>query len=87
MAKSIDARLARLEAAQTRRNYRRVAAELGIDPDELLEEGEMFFAMSLSEQLAEVDALAPELIAKGILTAQEIDGIRATLRGEDHHVY
>ena len=72
-------RLERMEAAQVQRLYRQTAAEFGLDPEALMEEGELFFAMSLDEQLAEVDHLAPELIAEGICNAAEIDDIRATL--------
>jgi hypothetical protein len=69
MAKSFDARLARLEEAvqeqRMRRLYRDISAEYGIDPDELLKEAEQFLSMPLAEQLAEVDRLVAGSEAHG----------------------
>jgi hypothetical protein len=71
-------RLDALEAAETRRNYEIVAAEYGMDPDELMEEAEAFFALSLAEQLAEVDRIDAEPRAEG-LVMEDFAEIKADL--------
>ena len=79
MARSLEARLARLEAAAAREwrealaEVAAVAAELGITPDALLAECEQFLSMPLAEQLAEVDRVAA--LGPGL----DVDEIKATL--------
>jgi hypothetical protein len=79
MARSLNARIAALEALEGQRLRRMVAqtaAEFGIDPDELIEEARAFFRLSLDAQLAEVDRLA------GHMPAIDIDAIKTTLARE-----
>jgi hypothetical protein len=78
MAHNLDARLQKLEAAETRRTYEIVAAEYGVDPDELMRDAEAFFALSLAEQLAEVDRIDAELRAEG-LVMEDFAEIKADL--------
>jgi hypothetical protein len=82
MARSLEARLTRLEHAAAERQMRRIyavaAAEMGVDPEELRQECEAFLALPLAEQLAEVDRLEAALRAEG-QTMPEVDEIKATL--------
>ena len=78
----MERRLNHLEARCHRRMIAVTAAEYGLSPHDLLEEAEVFFSQSLDQQLAEVDRLAPDLIAEGICTAPELDDIKATLMRE-----
>lgn len=79
---SLEKRISRLEATQAayelREMYARVAAECGMDPDELMEEAEAFLRLPLAEQLAEVDRLHADMIAEG-LTMDDAEDIKATL--------
>jgi protein-disulfide isomerase-like protein with CxxC motif len=75
---SLDRRIERLEAWQQRQLYRQIAAEFGMDPDELQEEAEDFFSQSLEDQLAEIDRLRAEMEAEGV-PWEEADEIKATL--------
>ena len=65
MAKSLDARLARLERTYPQRLYARLARELGLTVDELLQEAEQFLSQPLEVQLAEVEAIAAAMAAQG----------------------
>jgi hypothetical protein len=78
MAKSLDARLARLERAYQQRLYARIARELGLTVEALLQEAEQFLSQPLADQLAEVDRLATACEAQGEPWT-EYEGIKATL--------
>jgi hypothetical protein len=77
-----ERRLRRLEVTRQRREIAAIAAEVGLTVDELLEEAELFFRMSLEEQLAEVDKIAGELRAEG-LSMDDVAEIKATLVQHD----
>jgi hypothetical protein len=80
--RDMERRLNQLEARRHRRMIAVTAAEYGLSADDLMAEAEAFFAMPLDQQVAEVDGLAPNLIAEGICTAAELDDIKATLMRE-----
>jgi hypothetical protein len=73
-----ERRLRRLEAQRQRREIAAMAAEHGLTADELLEEAELFFALPLDEQLAQVDAIAAELQAEGF-SWDDVEEIKSTL--------
>jgi hypothetical protein len=75
---SLERRIERLEAYQLRHMYRQIAAEFGMDPEELQAEAQDFFSQSLEHQLAEVDRLAAALQAEG-MRMDDIDEIKQTL--------
>jgi hypothetical protein len=70
MARSLDARLARLEQAvearDTRRLYARIASEFHMDPDELQRESEAFLSQPLPVKLREIDQLYAESLAENV---------------------
>jgi hypothetical protein len=81
MARSLDARLARLEADLHRHRLRLIAAtaaQYGLTRDALLEEARAFFALPLAEQLAEVDRAEADLRREGFSDA-DLAHIRETL--------
>jgi hypothetical protein len=65
-------RLARLEAAYLRSIVAPIAAEYGIDPDELLEEARQFLTMSSAEVDARLAAEIAEADARGDAEAVRI---------------
>jgi hypothetical protein len=75
---NLGKRLDRLEAAHQQRRIAAMAAEVGLTPEEMLEEAETFFALPLAEQLAKVDAIAAELQAGGLSWA-DVEEIKTTL--------
>jgi hypothetical protein len=81
MAKSLDARLTRLEAAARQRLYRKIAAEMGVSVEAMLAEAEQFLSQPLEAQLAEVDAIYAEMEAQGVPWL-EYENIKATLTRE-----
>ena len=81
MARSLEARLARLEAYTYDRRMRTIdatAAQYGITSDDLIEEARVFFALSLAEQLADIDQHEAILCAEGFTNADLAD-MRQTL--------
>jgi hypothetical protein len=81
MARSLDARLARLEAHERTRCERiitRMKHTHGITEADILDEARTFFALPLAEQLATIDQHAAILQAEG-LTDADLGHIRATL--------
>jgi hypothetical protein len=85
MARSIDARLARLQARldaheRTRqmRSLTAAAAPYGLTANDLLDEARRVFALPLAEQLATIDEHADLLRAEG-LTDADLAHIRETL--------
>jgi hypothetical protein len=81
MARSIDARLARLEAHERTRCERivqRMKQTHGVTAADMLNEARRVFALSLAEQLAEIDEHADLLRAEG-LTHADLAHIRETL--------
>ena len=77
-------RLERLEADPRRRTITAMAAAQGLTFEELLEEAEEFFRLSLVEQLAKVDAIAAELQAEG-WSGGDVEALKATLIREYRH--
>jgi hypothetical protein len=75
---NLGKRLDRLEAAHQQRRIAAMAAEVGLTPEEMLEEAETFFALPLGEQLARVDAIAAELQAEG-WSGGDVEALKATL--------
>jgi hypothetical protein len=81
MARSLDARLARLEAHEHDRQAQMLAAtaaQYGVTRDELLEEARVFFALPLAAQLATIDQYEADLRAEGFTDA-DLAHMRATL--------
>jgi hypothetical protein len=81
MARSLDARLARLEAHERTRCERiitRMKHTHEITEADMLNEARRVFALPLAEQLAEIDQHADLLRAKG-LTDADLGHIRETL--------
>jgi hypothetical protein len=76
-----ETRLRRLEGWQRRQKITAMAAEVGLTAEELLEEAEAFFALSLEEQLAQADEIAAALQAEG-LSMDDLDDLKGTLRRE-----
>jgi hypothetical protein len=76
-----EKRLRRLEAWRRRRAIAAMAAEVGLTAEQLLEEAEAFFSLSLEEQLAQVDEIAAALQAEG-LSMDDVDELKATLTRE-----
>lgn len=79
--RNLHRRLDALQAARARRQRRMIAAmaaDVGLTAEELLEEAEAFFALSLEDQLAKVDIIAEELRAEG-LSMDDLDDLKATL--------
>jgi hypothetical protein len=69
---SHKARLARLEAQYLRSIVAPIAAEYGIDPDELIEEARQFLTMSDAEVDAQLAAEIAEADARGDAEAVRI---------------
>jgi hypothetical protein len=70
-----------IEAAQARHQRQKLeqmAAEVGLTADELLEEAEVFFRLSLDEQLREVDRIADALQGEG-MSMDDVVEIKADL--------
>jgi hypothetical protein len=81
---SLQRRLNTIQTARARRQRQEIAAmaaEHGLTYDEFMEEAEVFFALSLEDQLAKVDAVAAELRAEG-LSMDDLDELKATLTRE-----
>ena len=81
MARSIDARVARLEVDMQRRQRRHLtatAAQYGVTVDDLLDEARRMLALPLVEQLAEIDEQADLFRANG-LTDADLQHIKQTL--------
>jgi hypothetical protein len=81
MARSIDARLAHLEAHERTRCERivqRMKQTHGVTEADILDEAQRLFALPLAEQLATIDEHAAILQAEG-LTAADLRHIRYTL--------
>jgi hypothetical protein len=81
MARSLDARLSRLEAHERTRCERivmRMKQQYGVTEVDILAEAQRLFALSLPEQLATIDEHAAILRAEG-LTAADLTHIRETL--------
>ena len=81
MARSLNARLSRLEAAARQRLYGKIAAELGMTVEAMLAEAEQFLSQPLAAQLAEVDAIYAEMVAQGEAWP-EYEEVKATLTRE-----
>jgi len=81
---SLQRHLNTIQTARARRQRQEIAAmaaEHGLTYDEFMEEAEVFFALSLEDQLAKVDAVAAELRAEG-LSMDDLDELKATLTRE-----
>ena len=74
MARSLEARLAHLEARAIYREqqalYASIASEFGLSVAELLAEAHAFLAQPLETQLAEVGAMTAEFEADGLNIAE-----------------
>jgi hypothetical protein len=73
--------LRRLEVRHWRREIAARAVEVGLTAEELLEEAEAFFALSLEDQLAKVDEIAAALQTEG-MTMDDVDDLKAMLTRE-----
>jgi hypothetical protein len=84
-AMNLQRRLDALEAARARCQRREItamAAEHGLTYNELMEEAEAFFSLSLEDQLARVDAVAADLQTHG-MTWGDVEDIKQTLIREN----
>jgi hypothetical protein len=76
--KSFDRRLKACELAHMRRLAAESGAPYGLTAEEILDEARRFFALPLSEQLAEVQAHTPMLRGHGFTDA-DLAHVRETL--------